>query len=55
MALMRFLGMLFVFVCVLASCALAVGLLLLMLRFWPLLLIFLLALLILGSLPHKGE
>ncbi|HEJ2785421.1 TPA: hypothetical protein SL223_003017 [Pseudomonas aeruginosa] len=47
MSLVRFIGLLFVFIGVLASCAVAVALLVLMLRFWPLLIIFGLALLIL--------
>ncbi|MDH0288672.1 hypothetical protein N7414_06070 [Pseudomonas sp. GD04087] len=47
MNLVRFIGLLFVFVGVLASCAVAVALLVLMLRFWPLLIIFGLALLVL--------
>lgn len=55
MELVRFIGMLFVFVGVLASCAIAVGLLFLMLRCWPLLLIVLLALLVFGLPTQKGE
>ncbi|MBY1012097.1 hypothetical protein ILR34_17030 [Pseudomonas aeruginosa] len=47
MNLVRFIGLLFVFIGVLASCAVAVALLVLMLRFWPLLIIFGLALLVL--------
>ncbi|MGE9762241.1 hypothetical protein [Pseudomonas sp. PDM20] len=39
MSLVRFIGLLFVFIGVLASCAVAVALLVLMLRFWPLLLV----------------
>ncbi|UXJ50824.1 hypothetical protein [Pseudomonas citronellolis] len=39
MNLVRFIGLLFVFIGVLASCAVAVALLVLMLRFWPLLLV----------------
>lgn len=39
MNLVRFIGLLFVFIGVLASCAVAVALLLLMLRFWPVLLV----------------
>lgn len=35
MSLLRFIGLLFVFLGLLASCAIAVGLLVLMLRFWP--------------------
>jgi hypothetical protein len=38
MNLVRFIGLLFVFIGVLASCAVAVALLVLMLRFWPVLL-----------------
>lgn len=37
MNLVRFIGLLFVFIAVLASCAVAVALLVLMLRFWPVL------------------
>ncbi|MCL6691749.1 hypothetical protein M8R19_23935 [Pseudomonas sp. R3.Fl] len=47
MNLVRFIDLLFVFIGVLANCAVAVALLLLMLRFWPLLIIFGLALLVL--------
>ncbi|HDY5065632.1 TPA: hypothetical protein RQ636_005785 [Pseudomonas aeruginosa] len=36
MSLVRFIGLLFVFIGVLTSCAVAVALLVLMLRFWPL-------------------
>lgn len=43
MSLVRFIGLLFVFIGVLASCTVAVALLALMLRFWPLLLIGMLA------------
>jgi|GEM_PF-1966162 len=43
MSLVRFIGLLFVFIGVLASCMVAVALLALMLRFWPLLLIGMLA------------
>ncbi len=46
MNLVRFIGLLFVFVGVLASCAVAVALLVLMLRFWPLLVSIGLALLL---------
>ncbi|QOF86718.1 MULTISPECIES: hypothetical protein [unclassified Pseudomonas] len=38
MNLVRFIGLLFVFIGMLASCAVAVALLVLMLRFWPVLL-----------------
>lgn len=44
MNLLRFIGLLFVFIGVLASSAVAVALLVLMLRFWPVLLVVLLAL-----------
>lgn len=44
MNLLRFLGWLFVFVGVLASCAIAVALMVLMLRFWFVLLVVLAAL-----------
>ncbi|MCP1644937.1 putative membrane protein [Pseudomonas citronellolis] len=37
MNLVRFIGLLFVFIGVLTSCAVAVALLVLMLRFWPVL------------------
>lgn len=43
MAAVRFIALLFVFVGVLASCASAVALLLLMLRFWPVLIAIILA------------
>lgn len=43
MNLVRFIGSLFVFIGVLASCAVAIAVLFLMLRFWPLLLVILLA------------
>lgn len=42
MNLVRFIGSLFVFIDVLASCAIAIAVLYLMLRFWPLLLVILL-------------
>ncbi|WP_175405581.1 MULTISPECIES: hypothetical protein [unclassified Pseudomonas] len=42
MYLVRLIGSLFVFVGVLASCAVAIAVLFLMLRFWPLLLVFVL-------------
>lgn len=50
MTLLRFIGLLFVFVGVLASCALMVALLVLMLRFWPALLIVILAIILFGGL-----
>jgi hypothetical protein len=43
MYLLRFLAMLFVLIGILASCTVAVALLVLALRFWPVLLIFTLA------------
>ncbi|HBP5283215.1 MULTISPECIES: hypothetical protein [Pseudomonas] len=43
MNLVRFIGLLFVFIGVLASCATAVALLVLMLRFWLLALVIVLA------------
>ncbi|ALZ19811.1 hypothetical protein N0002_07065 [Pseudomonas aeruginosa] len=46
MNLVRFIGLLFVFIGVLASCAVAVALLVLMLRFWPVLITVGLALLL---------
>lgn len=50
MPLLRFLAVLFVFVGLLASSLLAVGLLVLMLRFWPLALAIALALALFGKL-----
>ncbi|HCR1218434.1 TPA: hypothetical protein ONA18_004139 [Pseudomonas aeruginosa] len=44
MNLVRFIGLLFAFIGVLASCAAAIAVLVLMLRFWPLLLVIVLAL-----------
>ncbi len=44
MAALRFIGLLFVFIGVLASCSSALALLLLMLRFWPVLLVAVLTL-----------
>jgi hypothetical protein len=46
MNLIRFIGMLFVFIGVVTSCALAVALLVLMLNYWPLLLAVTLALVV---------
>lgn len=55
MTLLRFIGLLFVFVGVLASCAFTVALLVLMLRFWPALLIVILAITLFGGfLNHVG-
>lgn len=50
MTLLRFIGLFFVFVGVLASCAFTVALLALMLRFWPALLIVILAITLFGAL-----
>ncbi|KAA6176755.1 hypothetical protein F3K50_07980 [Pseudomonas marginalis] len=50
MTLLRFISLLFVFIGVLASCAVAVGLLVLMLRFWPALLIVILTITLFGGL-----
>lgn len=44
MNLIRFLGLLFVFICILAGSAIVSGLLVLAIRFWPILLILALAL-----------
>ncbi|HBP5584196.1 TPA: hypothetical protein ACUT9R_004887 [Pseudomonas aeruginosa] len=53
MNLVRFIGLLFVFIGVLTSCAVAVALLVLMLRFWPLLLAVVLALVLLQQLIQR--
>lgn len=53
MNLVRFLGLLFVFVGVLASCAVMVALLVLMLRFWPLALAIVLALVLFHRLLRR--
>ncbi|WP_281687342.1 hypothetical protein [Pseudomonas citronellolis] len=53
MNLVRFLGLLFVFVGVLASCAVMVALLVLMLRFWPLALAIVLALILFHRLLQR--
>jgi hypothetical protein len=53
MNLVRFIGLLFVFIGVLVSCAVAVVLLVLMLRLWPLLLIIVLACAVFGRLLNK--
>ncbi|TEP24814.1 hypothetical protein IPC75_06335 [Pseudomonas aeruginosa] len=53
MNLMRFIGLLFVFIGVLASCAWAVALLVLMLRFWPLLLAVVLTLALFQQLIQR--
>ncbi|GLU37634.1 MULTISPECIES: hypothetical protein [Pseudomonas] len=53
MNLLRFLGLLFVFVGVLASCAVMVALLVLMLRFWPLALAIVLALVLFHRLLQR--
>ncbi|MBH3432662.1 hypothetical protein [Pseudomonas citronellolis] len=55
MNLVRFIGLLFVFIGVLASCAVAVVLLVLMLRLWPLLLIIVLACAVFGRLLNKQD
>ncbi|KSW28504.1 hypothetical protein AOX63_00460 [Pseudomonas sp. ADP] len=55
MNLVRFIGLLFVFIGVLASCAVAVVLLVLMLRLWPLLLIIVLACAVFGRLLSKQD
>ncbi|KTT36892.1 hypothetical protein SB5_20715 [Pseudomonas oryzihabitans] len=54
MPLLRFLASLFVFVGLLASSLLAVGLLVLMLRFWPLALAIVLALALFSGLLRRS-
>ncbi|WP_145250688.1 hypothetical protein [Pseudomonas oryzihabitans] len=54
MPLLRFLALLFVFAGLLASSLLAVGLLVLMLRFWPLALAIALALALFGELLRRS-
>lgn len=54
MPLLRFLASLFVFVGLLASSLLAVGLLVLMLRFWPLAVAIALALTLFGGLLRRS-
>lgn len=54
MPLLRFLASLFVFAGLLASSLLAVGLLVLMLRFWPLTLAIALALALFGELLRRS-
>ncbi len=44
MNLMRFLGLLFVFICMLAGCTIVIALLVLVIRFWHVLLILVLTL-----------
>ncbi|CAI9907580.1 hypothetical protein OFL75_26220 [Pseudomonas aeruginosa] len=53
MNLVRFIGLLFAFIGVLASCAAAIALLVLMLRFWPLLLVIVLALVLFRQLLQE--
>lgn len=55
MPLLRFLALLFVFAGLLASSLLAVGLLVLMLRFWPLALAIALALALFGGLLRRSS
>ncbi|WP_168175619.1 hypothetical protein [Pseudomonas sp. PA15(2017)] len=52
---LRFIGLLFVFIGVLASCSAVVALLLLMLRFWPVLLIAFLALGVFAWLLKRAD
>jgi hypothetical protein len=54
MAAVRFIVLLFVFIGVIASCASAVGLLLLMFRYWPLLIAIVLAIAIFHCLINKA-
>ncbi|WP_187776107.1 hypothetical protein [Salinicola corii] len=44
MNLIRFLGILFVFICMLAGCTIVIALLVIAVRFWPVLLILVLTL-----------
>ncbi|MDH1696069.1 hypothetical protein [Pseudomonas sp. GD03766] len=44
MNLIRFLGLLFVFICMLAGCTIVIALLVLVIRFWPILMILVLTL-----------
>ncbi|HHW1804895.1 TPA: hypothetical protein ACUT6U_000990 [Pseudomonas aeruginosa] len=53
MNLVRFIGLLFVFIGVLAGCAVATALLVLMLRFWPLALAIVLALILFHRLLQR--
>ncbi|HBO6119194.1 TPA: hypothetical protein L4583_006182 [Pseudomonas aeruginosa] len=53
MNLVRFIGLLFVFIGVLAGCAVAIALLVLMLRFWPLALAIVLALILFHRLLQR--
>ncbi|EIU3494359.1 hypothetical protein AVM47_006835 [Pseudomonas aeruginosa] len=53
MNLVRFIGLLFVLIGVLASCAVAVALLVLMLRFWPLAVAIVLALILFHQLLQR--
>lgn len=55
MPLLRFLALLFMLVGLLASSLLAVGLLILMLRFWPLALAIALALTLFGGLLRRSD
>ncbi|WP_168191025.1 hypothetical protein [Pseudomonas sp. PIC25] len=55
MNLLRFLALLFVFIGVLASCTVAVALVVLMLRFWPVLLVILGALVLFGWLIEPAD
>ncbi len=53
MNLVRFIGLLFVFIGVLVSCAVTVALLVLMLRFWPALLVVLATLMLFHYMLQK--
>ncbi len=55
MAALRFIALLFVFIGVLASCSSALALLLLMLRFWPVLLATVLALGVFAWLLERAD
>lgn len=55
MATLRFIALLFVFIGVLASCSSALALLLLMLRFWPVLLVVVLTLGVFAWLLERAD
>lgn len=55
MAALRFIALLFVFIGVLASCSSALALLLLMLRFWPVLLVAVLTLGVFAWLLERAD
>ncbi|QJI34063.1 hypothetical protein [Pseudomonas sp. ADAK13] len=55
MNVIRFIGLLFLFFGILASCVLAVLLVFILVRFWPLLIAVLLACLIFEAIARKAE